>query len=133
MKMEAEINNDEMMAMVIALQKQLQTQQLELQLSLEREKILKETSECDNKELAQVELMAQLKLVHKKVEEQEIKLEDSLNRENGLRSEVEETKRICGELKEEIRIKDEIIVDLKERLAQPEPELRIEKQSLCPQ
>ena len=111
-----------MLAMVLALQKQLQTQQLELQLSLEREKILKETSECDNKELAQVELMAQLKLVHKKVEEQEIKLEDSLNRENGLRSEVEETKRICGELKEEIRIKDEIIVDLKERLAQYEPE-----------
>ena len=108
--------------MVLALQKQLQTQQLELQLSLEREQILKQNSEYDNKELAQVELMAQLKTLHKKVEQQEAKLEESLVREDGLRSDVEETKRICGELKEEIRVKDEIILDLRERLAQYEPE-----------
>ena len=117
-----EIPNNDMLAMVLALQKQLQTQQLELQLSLEREQILKENSEYDNKELAQVELMAQLKTLHKKVEQQEAKLEESLNREDGLRGEVEETRRICGELKEEIRVKDEIILDLKDRLAQYEPE-----------
>ena len=58
----SEIHNNDMLAMVHALQKQLQKQQLELQLSLEREKILKEQSEYDNKELAQVELMAQLKV-----------------------------------------------------------------------
>jgi len=120
--MEGEIHNNDMLAMVLALQKQLQTQQLELQLSLERESILKENSQYDNKELAQVELMAQLKTLHKKVESQEAKLEESLNREDGLRSDVEETKRICGELKEEIRVKDEIILDLRERLAQYEPE-----------
>lgn len=116
---EGEVNLD-MLAMVQELQKQLRKQQLELTLSLEREKILKEQNAYDNKEMAQVELMAQLKTLHKKVEEQEIKIEEGEKREEILREDLDEQKKVCEELREEIKIKDEIILDLKDRLAQYE-------------
>ena len=109
--------NSDLLATVQALQKQLKKQQLELTLSLEREKILAESSQYDNKEMAQVELMAQLKTLHKKVEDQEVKLNESFQREGVLREEIDEQKKLNEELREEIKIKDEIILDLKDRLA----------------
>lgn len=112
--------NAELLATVRALQQQLQKQQVELTLSLEREQILKEQNAYDNKELAQVELMAQLKTLHKRVEQQEIKIAESEQREGVLREELDEQKKIAEELREEIKIKDEIILDLRERLAQYE-------------
>ena len=60
--------------------------------------------------------------MHTKVEEQEIKLEASLKREDILRDELDDTKKLVVELKEEIKIKDEIILDLRDRLAVYEPE-----------
>ena len=114
-------------AQLKALQEQVQVQnkklaktQLDLELSKEREQILKEQTQFDDKEAAQVEMMAQLKVLVTKVDEQEVKIEDGLKREQGLREELNETKGLVVELREEIRIKDEIIVDLKERLAQYE-------------
>ena len=100
--------------------KQLAKTQLDLELSKERESILKEQTQFDDKGAAQVEMMAQLKTLIKKVDDQEVKIEDGLKREQALREELTETKDLVVELKEEIRIKDEIIVDLKERLAQYE-------------
>ena len=100
--------------------KQLAKTQLDLELSKEREQILKEQTQFDDKEAAQIEMMAQLKTLVKKVDEQEVKIEEGVKRESALKQELDETKGLVVELKEEIRIKDEIIVDLKERLAQYE-------------
>ena len=97
--------------------KQLAKTQLDLELSKEREQILKEQTQFDDKEAAQVEMMAQLKTLVKKVDEQEIKIEEGAKREELLREELGETKTLVGELREEIRVKDEIICDLKDRLS----------------
>ena len=97
--------------------KQLAKTQLDLELSKEREQILKEQTQFDDKEAAQVEMMAQLKTLVKKVDEQEVKIEEGAKREEALREELSDTKILVTELKEEIRIKDEIIVDLKDRLS----------------
>ena len=111
-------------AQLKALQEQVQEQnkklaktQLDLELSKEREQILKEQTQFDDKEAAQVEMMAQLKTLVKKVDEQEIKIEEGAKREELLREELGETKTLVGELREEIRVKDEIICDLKDRLS----------------
>ena len=53
----------------------------------------------------------------KKVDEQEIKIEEGAKREERLKEELGETKALVGELREEIRVKDEIICDLKDRLS----------------
>ena len=97
--------------------KQLAKTQLDLELSKEREQILKEQTQFDDKEAAQIEMMAQLKTLVKKVDEQEVKIEEGAKREEALREELSDTKILVTELKEEIRIKDEIIVDLKDRLS----------------
>ena len=97
--------------------KQLAKTQLDLELSKEREQILKEQTQFDDKEAAQVEMMAQLKTLVKKVDEQEIKIEEGAKREERLKEELGETKALVGELREEIRVKDEIISDLKDRLS----------------
>lgn len=97
--------------------KQLAKTQLDLELSKEREQILKEQTQFDDKEAAQVEMMAQLKTLVKKVDEQEIKIEEGAKREERLKEELGETKALVGELREEIRVKDEIICDLKDRLS----------------
>ena len=111
-------------AQLKALQEQVQEQnkklaktQLDLELSKEREQILKEQTQFDDKEAAQVEMMAQLKTLVKKVDEQEIKIEEGAKREERLKEELGETKALVGELREEIRVKDEIICDLKDRLS----------------
>ena len=115
-----EISNAELLAQVQAMQKMLAKQQMELELGREREKILKEQSQYDNKELAQIEMMAELKQLSKKVQEQDVKLEESKVREEGLRADLDEQKKVNEELREEIKMKDEIILDLKDRLAQYE-------------
>ena len=97
--------------------KQLAKTQLDLELSKEREQILKEQTQFDDKEAAQVEMMAQLKTLVKKVDEQEIKIEEGAKREERLKEELGETKALVGELREEIRVNDEIICDLKDRLS----------------
>lgn len=97
--------------------KQLAKTQLDLELSKEREQILKEQTQFDDKEAAQVEMMAQLKVLVTKVDEQEVKIEEGAKREELLREELGETKTLVGELREEIRVKDEIICDLKDRLS----------------
>ena len=97
--------------------KQLAKTQLDLELSKEREQILKEQTQFDDKEAAQVEMMAQLKTLVKKVDEQEIKIEEGAKREERLKEELGETKALVGEVREEIRVKDEIICDLKDRLS----------------
>jgi len=111
-------------AQLKALQEQVQEQnkklaktQLDLELSKEREQILKEQTQFDDKEAAQVEMMAQLKVLVTKVDEQEVKIEEGAKREELLREELGETKTLVGELREEIRVKDEIICDLKDRLS----------------
>ena len=74
-------------AQLKALQEQVQEQnkklaktQLDLELSKEREQILKEQTQFDDKEAAQVEMMAQLKVLVTKVDEQEVKIEDNTDK-----------------------------------------------------
>jgi len=90
-------------AQLKALQEQVQEQnkklaktQLDLELSKEREQILKEQTQFDDKEAAQVEMMAQLKVLVTKVDEQEVKIEEGAKREELLREELGETKTLVG-------------------------------------